>query len=229
MTKWVWVSILCCSILPGGWTQEAKQSSGHIDPAVGPGVVDAHLVLGVPASVPENLTKLRRVTALLVVVDSEGVPVTATVVNRKSNPLDDSAINAVLKSKFDPGNLHGKPIETECLVWVPFMGDGEPAVPLPGDLKLSKAFSPPVAVFTPQAEYSQAARIAKIQGVVLLRVIVDDKGWVTKPQLLRSIGYGLDEEALKAVSHYEFRPAKLNGIPVPFLMSILVNFRLPER
>jgi hypothetical protein len=43
---------------------------------------------------------------------------------------------------------------------------------------------------------------------------------------VKSIGYGLDENAIRAVSHYTFEPAMKDGKPVAVPISIEVSFRL---
>jgi outer membrane biosynthesis protein TonB len=44
--------------------------------------------------------------------------------------------------------------------------------------------------------------------------------------VVRSLGMGLDEKALEAVSRYRFKPALKNGKPVPAIITVEVNFRL---
>lgn len=84
----------------------------------------------------------------------------------------------------------------------------------------------PVPLSTPQARYSYEARKKKIQGECLISLIVDADGMPQNPRMVRPVGYGLDEQALIAVRRYRFRPALKNGMPVPVMMSIQVNFRL---
>ena len=97
---------------------------------------------------------------------------------------------------------------------------GPPMSVLPPSLK------PPVPIYTPEAEFSDLARRHNYQGMVLIRVLVDEDGLPRLVGLMAGAGMGLDEKALEAVRKYKFKPATLEGIPVPFLMSIEVNFRL---
>ena len=70
----------------------------------------------------------------------------------------------------------------------------------------------PTAVSKPAPEYSDLARRAGVEGTVLLRATVGPQGGApTKVEVTRQLGWGLDEEAVKAVSHWEFRAAKSNG------------------
>lgn len=85
---------------------------------------------------------------------------------------------------------------------------------------------PPVAIFAPEPEFSDQARMAKYQGQCVVEVIVDAKGLPQKPRVVRPLGMGLDEKALEAVKQYRFKPATLNGRPVPVLIDIIVDFHI---
>jgi len=75
-------------------------------------------------------------------------------------------------------------------------------------------------------EYSEEAQKLKVEGSVALDIIVD---WEGKPALVvvnQSLGYGLDEEAVRAVQHWQFIPATLNGTPVNVFATSEVLFRM---
>ena len=95
-----------------------------------------------------------------------------------------------------------------------------------GVYRIGGGVSAPVPIFTPEAEFSDEARRAKYQGVVLISLIVDAQGNPQNPRVVRPLGMGLDEKALEAVRKYKFKPAMKDGKPVPVMMSIEVNFRL---
>jgi periplasmic protein TonB len=95
-----------------------------------------------------------------------------------------------------------------------------------GVYRIGGGVSAPVPIFTPEAEFSDEARRAKYQGVVLISLIVDAQGNPQNPRVVRPLGMGLDEKALEAVRKYKFKPAVKDGKPVPVMMSIEVNFRL---
>ncbi len=84
----------------------------------------------------------------------------------------------------------------------------------------------PALLYKVEPEYSEEARQAKYQGVVVLRVVVDPAGRVQNPQVIRSLGLGLDEKAIEAVSKWKFRPGFKDGRPVPVIAEIEVSFRL---
>ena len=77
------------------------------------------------------------------------------------------------------------------------------------------------------AQFSNEARKKRIQGICLLSLIVDRNGLPENIRIVKSLGYGLDENAIEAVSRYRFRPAMKNGIePVPVMITVEVNYRL---
>ena len=87
--------------------------------------------------------------------------------------------------------------------------------------------SPPIPINNVEAEFSDEARRAKYQGVVLVSVIVDAQGNPQDPRVVRALGMGLDEKALEAVRKYRFKPAMRDGrTPVAVMVNVEVNFHL---
>jgi protein TonB len=76
-------------------------------------------------------------------------------------------------------------------------------------------------------EYPEMARKAGIEGRVVLQFVIDEDGNVTNPVVVRGIGGGCDEEALRAVQeHAKFVPGKQRGKPVRVRYSLPVTFKL---
>jgi TonB family protein len=73
--------------------------------------------------------------------------------------------------------------------------------------------------------YPPDAFAARIGGVVILEVVIDTEGHVSDAKVLRSIPL-LDNAALEAVRQWEFTPTELNGMRVPVIMTVTVNFTL---
>jgi TonB family protein len=87
--------------------------------------------------------------------------------------------------------------------------------------------SAPVPINSVEAEFSDEARRAKYQGVVLVAVIVDTMGNPQNPRVVRSLGMGLDEKAIEAVHKYRFRPAlRDHKTPVAVEINVEVDFHL---
>jgi TonB family protein len=74
--------------------------------------------------------------------------------------------------------------------------------------------------------YTEEARAAKIAGTVLLQIVIDPSGIATDIQLLKGVGFGLDEKAVEAITQWQFQPGTKNGVPVAVQAQIEVNFRL---
>ena len=74
--------------------------------------------------------------------------------------------------------------------------------------------------------YPEMARRAGIEGRVTVQFIVNEQGQVENAQVVRGIGGGCNEEALKAVQQAQFKPGMQRGRPVRVQYSLSINFRL---
>ncbi len=86
--------------------------------------------------------------------------------------------------------------------------------------------SPPVLIYSVDAEFSDEARRAKYQGVSVVSLIVDAHGLPQRIRVVRKLGMGLDEKAVEAVRQYKFKPSTYQGKPVPVEITIEVNFHI---
>ncbi len=86
--------------------------------------------------------------------------------------------------------------------------------------------TPPTAVYKPEPGYTEEARKARTQGIVILEMIVDEKGDVQNVKILKPLPHGLSEEAVKAVKLWKYKPGMLEGKPVPVIFNVSVSFRL---
>jgi len=85
---------------------------------------------------------------------------------------------------------------------------------------------PPHAIYQPDPPYSKKAREKKLQGQVWLSIIVGTDGTTRDVKVSKSLGLGLDEEAVKAVQTWKFNPATLEGKPVAVQLEVSVGFHL---
>jgi periplasmic protein TonB len=104
-------------------------------------------------------------------------------------------------------------------------GHGGPGVG-PGIFHVGEGVSAPRAIYTPEPEFSEEARKAKYQGVVVLNIVVGTDGRVHNPRVVRSLGMGLDEKAIEGVKTWKFDPSKKDGRAVAVEMNIEVAFNL---
>jgi protein TonB len=86
--------------------------------------------------------------------------------------------------------------------------------------------SKPVLLVSSEAEFSDEARRQKYQGVCVISIIVDERGYPKNLRVTRSLGLGLDEKALEAVQKYRFKPSLKDGKPVASYVTVEVNFHL---
>jgi TonB family protein len=86
--------------------------------------------------------------------------------------------------------------------------------------------SAPAVLSRIDPEYAEPARLLKYSGTVLLSIVVTAAGEPSAIHLIRPLGFGLDEQAVKAVQQWKFRPGVKEGQPVNVRAQIEVNFRL---
>jgi len=86
--------------------------------------------------------------------------------------------------------------------------------------------APPRCIKQKSPKYSGKARKDKVQGVVLLILVVTREGGVTDIRVKDGLGHGLDEEAVKAVRTWKFTPATKDGKPIAVQIAVEVDFHL---
>jgi TonB family protein len=106
---------------------------------------------------------------------------------------------------------------------------GAPAVP-PGQpmaapVRVGSSIAEPKKIKDVKPVYPEIAQAARVQGVVILEIIVDQRGDVRDAQILRSVPL-LDQAALEAVRQWQFTPTFLNNAPTEVVMTVTVNFTL---
>jgi TonB family protein len=104
--------------------------------------------------------------------------------------------------------------------------EGPPEVAPQGPIHVGGDVKAPVKISTPQPQYTEIARKARIQGVVIVQAIIDKGGNVTNVQVLKGLPMGLDQAAVEAIKKWKFEPATLNGKPVDVYYNLTVNFTL---
>lgn len=85
----------------------------------------------------------------------------------------------------------------------------------------------PRPIYQPDPEFSESARHAKLHdGVVVLGLVVDEKGLPTNIHIVKPLGFGLEEKALTCVGKWRFKPAERDGRPVATKIVVEVDFHL---
>jgi protein TonB len=104
-----------------------------------------------------------------------------------------------------------------------------PATPPPPapqqPVRLHVGIEPPRKIVNVDPLYPPLARAARQEGVVILETVIDVQGAVETVRVLRGFSL-LNQAAVEAVQQWRFTPARLNGQPVPVVMTVTVNFSL---
>jgi protein TonB len=103
----------------------------------------------------------------------------------------------------------------------------DPGDKLPeGVYKPGQGVTAPKATYAPQPEYTDKARKQKINGTVVLTMVVTEEGKVRDVRVTKSLDRGLDKQAIAAVSTWKFEPGTKDGKPVAVQLPVEVDFRL---
>lgn len=113
--------------------------------------------------------------------------------------------------------------DTDIIFGIP---EGPPPDEPTGPIRVGGDVKPPEKINYPSPQYTEIARKARIQGVVIVEAIIDKSGKVTNVKVLKGLPMGLDQAAADAVSRWTFKPATLNGKPVAVIYNLTVNFQL---
>jgi TonB family protein len=85
----------------------------------------------------------------------------------------------------------------------------------------------PIPITMPAPHYTNVARDTRIEGIVVLTAIVRKDGTIDTFQILKGLGYGLDESAIQTVAKYwKFKPGTFKGQPVDVQVRLEISFRL---
>ncbi|MBI5084352.1 MAG: energy transducer TonB [Acidobacteria bacterium] len=107
-----------------------------------------------------------------------------------------------------------------------------------GPYRIGEGVSAPVPIFKVEAAYTKEAKDARIEGIIVLAIVVTAEGKpseirVTKARLVqRDSGkdapsdMGLQEQAIKALMGWKFKPGMKDGKPVAVAADVELNFRL---
>jgi periplasmic protein TonB len=99
-------------------------------------------------------------------------------------------------------------------------GTGDEPLRVGGDVKA------PQLVNRVEPSYPEAARKARMEGVVILEAIITANGNVEEVKVLKSMNPLLDAAATRAVQQWRYRPATLNGRAVRVYLTVTVTFNL---
>ncbi len=108
----------------------------------------------------------------------------------------------------------------------PGVGEGEGGGIGGGIFRIGGGVTAPTVISQVQPEYSEEARKARYEGVVVLEAIVHADGTIEIQRVVRGLGFGLDQKAIEALEQWKFRPGMRGGEAVSVAINIEVNFNL---
>ena len=169
--------------------------------------------------------KVEGKVTLHVTIAGDGSVKDAAVVSGDSR-LTDAALAAVRKWRFQPFTADGKPVEGQRDVTINF-AFSEDSVPLSPVFKVGDAgVTAPVLTYSRDPEYAESARTHRLEGLVVLSIVVGTDRKAHDIKVTRPLGDGLDEKAVEAVQDWHFKPATKDGQAVAVLISVELQFHL---
>ena len=175
---------------------------------LGPGVPEIRIH---ESQVLQNMNKPKEATEVL-----------QLALKMSHTPEQVAAVEAVLESmrKYDAERAKSR---AQNKITVPIKLGAQPGSPgsrpVPGE-------TPPRAIYSPEIEYTEAARNAKFQGSCVVQLVVGLDGKPSNVVVTKKVGYGMDERAVETVSKWKFEPGRRNGRPVISRLSLSLDFKL---
>jgi TonB family protein len=153
--------------------------------------------------------------------------------------LSPAAVEAVKQWKYEPYIVDGNVLPVETIIRVSFALEGgsgaadpnsppAPRIATPLRIRVSQGVSSRLIVKKVNPVYPEGARQARIQGLVLMKALIDKEGNVAKLELISGHPM-LADAAMEAVRQWKYKPYLLNGQLLEVDTQIQVNFTLSGR
>ncbi|MBC6112906.1 energy transducer TonB [Pedobacter fastidiosus] len=183
-----------------------------------------------PAKAEPVKVKTVKMVSNIVVVDRKDIEEPPTIKDIESavvsNKTQDGEIKPNLVIPTATGNGNGLGKDKEGVV-----GGVDNEIYIGGGVDEYPEFTGGMKAFTKYMErnlrYPSRAQEDEIQGKVFVSFVVEKDGSITDVQVLRGIGYGCDEEAMKVIKKSPlWKPGKNKGVPVRVRYNMPINFNL---
>ena len=147
------------------------------------------------------------------------------------SPACQRVARVLLLASLVPGDHPPQPDRTDILMQPLFPSffscvAEEGSTPVPAHRPDGPRIVEPRKVYDVRPAYPPRAREEGRQGVVILEAVISPTGCVRSVQVLHGSSPDLDAEALRTVTQWRYTPTLLNGVPVPVIMTVTVNFKL---
>jgi protein TonB len=183
-----------------------------------------------PPAIPPAHTKApRRVSAEEILKAPVTIPETIAVI--REEPVPPEGVAGVVPAAIPGGIPHGTPggfptglLDGNAWSWNP---PPPPKVSKPAPIRVGGQVIAAKLIYQPMPDFPAMARMARIQGTVLLEAGIAKDGSIQSLKVLRGHPL-LVTAALEAVKRWRYQPTLLNGEPVEVLTEISVNFTLDQ-
>lgn len=149
----------------------------------------------------------------------------AQIVHSLTCDLDKEAIAFLADCQFYPARKDGKSVPSQIDVEVSFKTK-YPLASYDGVYRVGGGVSAPKAINTPDPIFAEAARMEKIQGAVVLWLVVNSQGLPEHITVMKSLDPRLDREAIEAVKQWRFEPSMKDSQPVATMINVEINYKL---
>jgi protein TonB len=108
------------------------------------------------------------------------------------------------------------------------MRNDAPPEPYQGEpvYRIANGVTAPKGTYLPDPSFTEQARKQKLQGVVVLQIVVTREGKVDDVKVVRGLDPGLDQSAVDTVRQWRFNPGTKDGQPVNVQITVETNFHL---
>ena len=135
--------------------------------------------------------------------------------------LDEVALASAQGWALSPATRDGVPVSVVAQIDVQFSLRSANA------LRIGGAVIAPTVMFRAEPRYTEEARLAHLNGTVVLQAVVKSDGTVDVIRVVRGLPYGLTDSAIDALKQWKFRPGKnKGGQNVDVALNIEINFNL---
>lgn len=138
---------------------------------------------------------------------------------KKDYKQAEEALVRCLRNVRDPAEARGL---KERIGIIKSLGKAKP------EEAIQKPVSPPRIHKIPQPNYTDEARRYRVEGEIRVETLFGSNGVVLQALVTRGLGFGLDEEALKAAQAIEFKPGEIDGQPASMWAGVKILFTIAD-
>lgn len=166
------------------------------------------------------------------IVNKDGNVSDAKVIRGIGGGADEEALRVVREAKFEPGYQNGEPVRVQYALPISFRLNTS-TEEVNSDQVYEIVDEAPELIggwegLRKNIRYPEEAKRSGVEGRVYIQLIVNKQGNVENAKVVRGLGYGADEEALRVIREAKFEPGYQNGEPVRVQYSLAISFVLPE-